>query len=105
MASAVQMGQAGDVGLPIRWYPNADQSAQPFSLSGATVVMRVAKYPGGAPASLTCVVASDGSFAERETTATDFPAGGRYLVQFVASFGDGSIRRSAAIQAEVGESL
>ncbi|MFZ0889971.1 MAG: hypothetical protein WA005_16110 [Candidatus Binataceae bacterium] len=103
--AAEPLFQAGEAGLTIQWIPNRPSAANPISLSGATVVMRALKYPGGTATSLSCVVAGDGLSATYTMASTDFPAPGIYQLQFVATLSSSSIRKSPVRQIEVGESL
>ena len=77
--------QAGEVGVILNVFPYIAPATSGPSLLTATCVL-VVQDPSGNLTSLALTVSSDGSYAYRSTLATDFPIGGEYEVQLIATY-------------------
>lgn len=102
--------QAGESGIGLTWQANTATTATPISLSGSNVTMVF--EPANNPSSQqtrTCLVQSDGNSCIYITTTSDFPVAGLitqyFYVQFIATYGDGTVRKSPVSQLAVGPSL
>jgi hypothetical protein len=78
--------QAGEVGVFLQVFPNPTPApANPINLTGSTCVLAV-QAPSECITTLAMQVSSDGTYAYRYTLATDFPYGGSYTLQLIATF-------------------
>ena len=98
--------QAGEVGVQINIFPyDLPIPPDPVNLIGSTCVLAV-QDPAGNLTTLPLIVASDGTYAYRSTLATDFPIGGEYEVQLIATFTGGTPELKSPVQSlPIGNSL
>ncbi len=98
--------QAGEIGVILNIYPyNLPIPSSPVNLAGSVCVLAV-QDPVGNLTTLSLIVSSDGSYAYRSTLATDFPIGGEYEIQLIATFPGNTPELKSPIQSlPVGLSL
>ncbi len=98
-----------EVGKTIQYFPNpqppSQPAANPVSLTGATVTMKVQRPDTGSVRSVNMTVSGDGTNAIYLTVADDFPVAGNYVLQWCASFPGGMILKSDQISVQVGTSF
>ncbi len=98
----------GEVGKVIQYFPNpqppARPAANPVSLTGLTVVMKI-QQPGGSVITDAMTVSGDGTNATYSTVSTDFPVLGNYALQWFASSGSTLLLKSDQVVIYVGASL
>lgn len=105
--------QAGEAGILLQWDPNHQQlangqvipAASPVNLTGYTVQMVFRLNTNSSNQVRTCTVAANGMTASYVMTATDFPAGGNYYIEFIATAGSTTVRKSPIINISVGPAL
>ena len=97
--------QAGEINVQIQCYPYClPAPTNPPSLGGSTCALEV-RTPYDTIYSLSLTVSGDGTYAYRLTQATDFPIGGTYNLQLIATFTDGTVLKSPIQEFTVGWSL
>ena len=97
--------QAGEIGVSVNIFPYAlPIPSNPVNLTGATCVLAV-QNPQGNLTTLSLTVSSDGSYAYRLTLATDFPVGGEYEIQLLATFPDTTELKSPIQSLPIGLAL
>ena|SRR5579863_6214935 len=98
--------QAGEVGVQINIFPySLPIPLDPVNLIGSTCIL-VVQDPLGNLTTLPLIVSSDGTHAYRITAATDFPVGGEYEIQLIATFAGGSPELKSPVQSlPIGNSL
>jgi hypothetical protein len=97
--------QAGEVNVQIQCFPYClPIPVTPPNLGGATCILEV-RSPYDVLSTLSLLVSGDGTYAYRLTLATDFPVGGTYNLQLIATFTDGTILKSPVQSLDVGWSL
>jgi hypothetical protein len=97
--------QAGEVNVQIQCYPYCPPApAQPPNLGGSTCEL-VVRSPYDILSTLPLIVSGDGTYAYRLTQATDFPVGGTYNLQLIATFTDGTVLKSPIQSFTVGWSM
>ncbi len=99
--------QQGEAGVGLTWQANAAGTAAPVTLSGSSVTMVFRAANASSVQTRSCPVQSDGNSCIYVTTASDFPVAGPtvYYVQFIATYGNGIVRKSPTMEILVGRSL
>lgn len=100
---------AGEIDKTIQYFPNpqppSPPAANPVSLTGLTVTMKIQRPDTGAVNVVTMTVSSDGTNATYATQAGDFPVPGNYILQFFAASGTSLLWKSDEVSQLVGSSL